>query len=217
MFTGIIEAVGAIRRVIPAREAVRLEIAADVLFNDVALGESVAVSGVCLTVAASGAGVARFDVVPETIRRTKLGELKPGDPVNLERALRPTDRLGGHFVQGHVDGVGRVHSLEQRGGEHVLTIAAPREVTDYLVDKGSVAVDGASLTVVAAERDRFSVALIPHTLAATTLGRLRPGDRVNVEADLIGKHVARYLARQTPREGGSDAEWMRRLRDEGFA
>lgn len=217
MFTGIVEEVGVIRQVTPGREAVHLTVAAGVLFEDLTIGESVAVSGVCLTVSQKEGRAARFDVVPETMRRTTLGEKRPGDRVNLERALRPTDRLGGHFVQGHVDGVGRVCAVEQRGGEYLLVIAAPASVMALVVEKGSVAVDGVSLTVVEAQADRFSVALIPYTRQATTLGQLKPGDRVNVEGDIIGKYVAQMVARWVGEEKGPEARWMRRLREEGYA
>lgn len=217
MFTGIVEAIGTIQEAATTGGALRLTVAAPELLTDAAVGESVSVNGVCLTVTTTGPRGARFDVVPETVRRTTLKALRPGDRVNLERALRPTDRFGGHFVQGHVDAVGTVRSLERAGAGYVLEVDAPREVTDFLVDKGSVAISGVSLTVVRVDADGFSVALIPHTLSVTTLGLLKPGAAVNLEADIIGKYVARYVARYSGAGGRTDENLMRLLQEEGFA
>ena len=157
--------------------------------QDAAFGDSVAIAGVCLTVVARGEGTLAFDVVRETIEKTTLGTLAPGDPVNVEPALRAGDPMGGHIVQGHVDGVGRVRST----GE-LTWIDAPGDILRFVVEKGSIAVDGTSLTIAALDGKGFAVALIPHTLAATTLGELAPGDAVNLEADILAKHVER-LAR----------------------
>jgi len=195
----------------------RLGITAPGLFADARVGDSISVSGVCLTITRHGPDEAAFDVVPETVQRSRLGLLRPGDRVNLERALRASDRFGGHFVQGHVDGVGTVRALQRAGEDVVLVVDAPPAVTDYLVEKGSVAVDGVSLTVAEVRADGFSVALIPHTLSVTTLGGLEPGDRANLEADLIGKYVARYVARfaggKRPRD---DEGLLRLLQEEGY-
>ena len=157
------------------------------------LGESVAVNGACLTVVERDAESFRFQVGPETLLRTNLGELRPGDRVNLERSLRAGDRLGGHWVQGHVDGVGRVDQRLPEGEWETVWFRCPSELTMQMVPKGSIAVDGISLTVVAVERERFSVALIPHTLAVTTLGVMKPGDAVNLETDILAKYVQRAL------------------------
>jgi riboflavin synthase len=159
-----------------------------------ALGESVAVDGVCLTVAAVAPGRFDADVSPETLRRATLGGLEVGAPVNLERALRPVDRLGGHFVLGHVDGTGVVRQRRPQGEFEEISFRAPPEVRRYLVEKGSVAVSGVSLTVFACDPEGFSVAVIPHTLERTTLAGCRGGDGVNLEADILGKYVEKLLS-----------------------
>lgn len=166
-----------------------------------ALGESVAVNGACLTVTAILGRRFRVDVSPETLRRTTLGTLAQGARVNLERALRMGDRLGGHIVLGHVDGVGRLRAIEPDGDWSLYRFEAPRALAPYLVEKGSIAVDGVSLTVFACRGGRFTVALIPHTLARTTLGTLRPGARVNLEADVLLKHIAAMLESRAPSSG----------------
>jgi riboflavin synthase len=184
MFTGLIEELGSLR----TREGGRFTFAAELVTGDADLGDSIAVNGCCLTVVELGPGLWSADVVDETLARTNLGALRPGDPVNLERPLRPTDRLGGHFVQGHVDGLGEV---VQPAPELVVRTSGAR----YLVEKGSIAVDGVSLTVVGVTEDTFRVAVIPHTAAVTTLGHRRPGDAVNLEFDILGKYVERLLPR----------------------
>jgi riboflavin synthase alpha subunit len=199
VFTGIVEAVGSVAALRPGPTSTRIEIEAPGLAGEVAVGDSVAVSGACLTVAAAGGTRMSFDAVAETLARTSLGALRVGARVNLERALRAGDRLDGHIVQGHVDGTGTVRALERDGGDVRLHVECGPEVADYLVDKGSVAIDGVSLTVVSARAGGFDVALIPHTLAITTLGEKRPGDRVNLEADVLGKYVRRYLEKLAPR------------------
>lgn len=198
MFTGIVEAVGTLVAREARGERVRLSIEAPAVAEGAAIGASVAVNGACLTVAAAAQGRLEFDAVPETLERTALGELRPGARVNLERALRADARLDGHLVQGHVDATGRVRALERRSEDVRLAVECPRELAELLVPKGSVAVDGVSLTVVGVEEVGFDVALIPHTLAVTTLGDRRPGDRVNLEADVIGKYVWSYLERVGP-------------------
>jgi riboflavin synthase len=195
MFTGIVEAVGAVVRVAHERGVVALEISAREICEGVALGDSIAIDGCCLTVTRTGAQALVFDAVPETLRRTALGERGVGARVNLERAMRADARFGGHIVQGHVDGTGRVERIDRAGADVLVRIGCS-ELADQIVAKGSITVDGVSLTV--AERDEagFSVALIPHTLAVTTLGERMPGDRVNLELDVLGKYVAAYLARR---------------------
>jgi len=183
MFTGIVEAVARIRAVRRSSAGRRIDVE---LPFDATPGESIAVSGVCLTW--TGAG---FDAIPETLSRTTFGRLKRGDRVNLERSLRAGDRLGGHFVMGHVDAVGLVTSVARAKKAVVLRVGVPTEFSRYLAPKGSVAIDGVSLTVVDAEADGFTVALIPFTLAHTTLGRARRGTRVNLEADVLARYAKR--------------------------
>jgi riboflavin synthase len=186
MFTGLIREVG----VVESFDGGRLTIAAPATARDAQLGDSVAIAGVCLTVVAADGDRLSFDTVPETLSRTSLGRLQPGGPVNVEPALRAGDAMGGHYVQGHVDGVGTVRAL---GG--LVWFDAPADLLRYVAEKGSIAVEGTSLTVAATDDEGFAVALIPHTLAATTLGRLRPGDEVNLETDVLAKYVERLLHR----------------------
>ena len=192
MFTGLIREVGRVVAVAGGEDGVRLEVEAA---QDAAVGDSVAIDGVCLTVVAVESGRLAFDAVPETLARTSLGTLEQGSRVNLEPALRAGDALGGHYVQGHVDGVGAVRSAEPEGEGRRIWFDAPSEVLRYVVEKGSIAVQGTSLTVAALDEGGFAVALIPHTLAATTLGALEPGDRVNLEADVLAKYVEKLLPR----------------------
>ena len=190
MFTGIVEERGRVRAA-----GRRLEVEAKTVTDDAAIGASIAVSGVCLTVAERDEGVLAFDLADETLSRTTLGDLREGDAVNLERPVTLLQRLGGHLVQGHVDGVGRVESIEEQAGGATMRIALDEALAPYVVKKGSVAVDGVSLTVAAVEDGAFTVALVPHTLAVTTLGDLRPGDGVNLEVDVLAKYVERLMGR----------------------
>ena len=195
MFTGIIEAVAELAELSPRGDVVRLAVAAPALARAVGRGDSVAVNGACLSVAEPHVGQLLFDAVPETLQRTALGALRPGDRVNLERAVRADARLDGHIVQGHVDEAGRVAELRRSGDDVRLFVESSAGFAELLAPKGGVAVDGVSLTVVGVRDDGFDVALIPHTLGGTTLGALRSGDRVNLEADIIGKYVKRQLDR----------------------
>ncbi len=195
MFTGIVEAVAEVVAVEPRGPGARLVVAAPALAAETRLGDSISVNGACLTVADCGSGRVAFDAVRETLDRTALGTLRPGARVNLERALRADSRLDGHIVQGHVDETGRVRELRREANDTRLAIDASASFTDWLVEKGSVAVDGVALTIVGLSRTGFDVALIPHTLDVTTLGQLVPGQPVNLEADVLGKYVRRYLAR----------------------
>ena len=195
MFTGIVEAVGRVVSLEPRGEIAALVLEAPTIVEGTGLGDSIAVNGVCLTVTAIDGGRLAFEAVQETLARTALGDQAAGSRVNLERALRAGGRLDGHIVQGHVDGTGRVRALERRGDDVRLAVDCGAEVTRYLVDKGSVAIDGVSLTVVSVDPAGFDVALIPHTLAVTTLGSLRPGDPVNLEADVLAKYVRRSVER----------------------
>ena len=191
MFTGIVEERGRVRSL----EGGRLAVECRTVAGDAEVGASVAVNGVCLTVVERGEAALGFDLAPETVARSTLGDLRPGDPVNLERPLTLAARLGGHLVQGHVDAVGTVQAVEGNGAGTIMRIGIPRDLGRYMVEKGSVAVDGVSLTVAGVGDGGFSVALIPHTLAATTLGARGPGDRVNLEVDLLAKYVERSMRR----------------------
>ena len=192
MFTGIVEERGAVARLDPHR----LSVACHHVTADAEIGASIAVNGVCLTVVGLSEGHLDFDLSAETVRRTSLARLSEGDPVNLERPITLSSRLGGHLVQGHVDGIAEVKEIEPVGdGGAWLTVSAPAEVRRFLVDKGSVCVDGVSLTVAQLDDEGFSVAVIPHTLDVTTLGSVRIGDRVNLEVDVIAKYVDALLER----------------------
>jgi len=193
MFTGLVEVLGAVRDLVTDGAGCRLTVIAPEIAAQLSLGESVAVNGACLTVVAHDAETCCFQLSPETLQRTNLGTLHVGDRVNLERSLRLSDRLGGHLVQGHVDGVGHVAERITEGDWVTVWFRCPPELAAQMVSKGSVTVDGVSLTVVEVGADRFSVALIPHTLALTTLGFKVAGDVVNLETDLIGKYVGKYL------------------------
>ncbi|HZP90623.1 MAG TPA: riboflavin synthase [Actinomycetota bacterium] len=207
MFTGIVEERGEVREVSPNG----LVLACRTVLVDSDVGASVAVNGVCLTVVERTERTLAFDVSEETRARTALSRLRRGAPVNLERPVTLWSRLGGHLVQGHVDGVGEVASIESvDGGGAWLTVRAPAGLLRYLVEKGSVAVDGVSLTVAALEGDTFSVALIPHTLEATTLGAVGPGDPVNLEVDVIAKYVERLVDRAAPARPDSEDGRMNR-------
>jgi riboflavin synthase alpha subunit len=194
MFTGIVREIGSVE----AFDDSRLVVGAPETAGGVAVGDSVAVAGVCLTVVEAGEGRLAFDVVPETLSRTALGRLEPGDCLNLEPSLRVGDPLGGHVVQGHVDAVGRVRSVTPEGDSRRVWVDAPESIVHYCLAKGSIAVDGVSLTVAALDDDGFEVALIPHTLVVTTLGYLESGDDVNLEADVLAKVVERLVAARLP-------------------
>ena len=194
MFTGIVRDLGTVE----VFDGSRLVVAAPEAAASAAVGDSVAVAGVCLTVVKAAEGRLEFDVVPETLSRTARGRLEPGGAVNLEPSLRVGDRLGGHVVQGHVDAVGRVRSVAPDADGRRLWVDAPESVLGYCIEKGSIAVDGVSLTIAALDDEGFEVALIPHTLAVTTLGRLDPGAEVNLEADVLGKVVERLVAARLP-------------------
>lgn len=193
MFTGIVEAVGRVRAMVGGRESSRIDVEAGDVSAGVKLGDSVAVNGACLTVTALDGQLVSFDAVRETLERTNLGELVAGSRVNLERAMRADARFDGHIVQGHVDGVGVVEGFERSGDDVRLEVECPEELAALLVDKGSVTVDGVSLTVVCAGSSGFDVVLIPHTLRETNLCDAGPGRKVNLEADVLGKYVRRYL------------------------
>jgi riboflavin synthase len=197
MFTGIVEELGTVAAIEDQGDAIRLSIRATTVLEDAGLGDSISVNGCCLTITTYDAdtdpGIWIADVMQETLDKTSLYGVRPGDRVNLERAVTADKRLGGHIVQGHVDGVGTVVSRTPSEHWEVVEISLPEPLSRYLVDKGSITVDGVSLTVVEAGDDRFTVSLIPETLARTTLGTRQPGDRVNLEVDIIAKYVERLL------------------------
>jgi riboflavin synthase alpha subunit len=195
LFTGIVEGTARLARLEPSGAAVVVELEAGALARGVAVGDSVALDGCCLTVTHVEGERLSFQAVPETLRLTSLGSRRAGDHLNVERALRADARLGGHIVQGHVDGTGTVRTVEYAGEDVRMRVDCSAEIARLLVPKGSVAIDGVSLTVIAPDASGFSVALIPHTLAATTLGRRRAGDTVNLETDVLGKYVVSYLDR----------------------
>lgn len=201
MFTGIVEEVGTLRAVRPGADSVVLELGARVIRDGTAIGDSILTDGVCLTVTSLLADGFTADAMPETVRRTTLSGRRPGDRVNLERAMTLRSRLGGHLVSGHVDGVGVVSAVTPEDNALVVEIEAPEAVARMSVDQGSIAVDGVSLTVVAVDDHRVRVSLIPHTAAVTTLGRLKRGVRVNLEADLIAKYVYAFVAGRKPTGG----------------
>jgi riboflavin synthase len=192
VFTGLIREVGTVVSLAGGETGVRIEVEAA---QDAALGDSISIDGVCLTVVAVDGGRLAFDAVPETLSRTALGTLEQGSRVNLEPALRAGDPLGGHYVQGHVDAMGTVRSVEPEGGGRRVWFDAAPDVLRYVVEKGSIAVQGTSLTVAGVDETGFAVALIPHTLEVTTLGALETGDRVNLEADVLAKYVENLLRR----------------------
>lgn len=213
MFTGIVRELGVVELLETTEEGGRLVVVAPQTASRVAVGDSVAVNGVCLTVVERHRSLLRFDAVQETLRRSNLSTLRRGERVNLEEALRVGEPLGGHFVQGHVDTVGRVQRLTPAGNAVVMSVSVEGEWMRYVVAKGSVAVDGVSLTVVDVEPAGFSVWLVPHTRAVTTLGLRQEGDLVNVEFDLIAKYLERLL--QSGRKGSAGVSWEL-LRQAGF-
>lgn len=201
MFTGLIEGLGTVQALVAEEAGLRLVIAPSAVMlgggdaDRCQLGDSVAINGCCLTVIEIKHDCWSFQAGAETLSKTNLGRLRSGDPVNLERSLPVNGRLGGHFVQGHVDGVGHVEAIHREGDWVTMWFQAPATLAELMVAKGSVAVDGISLTLVNVERDRFSVALIPHTLAMTTLGQRHVGDLVNIETDILGKYVQKLLGK----------------------
>ncbi|WP_395143269.1 riboflavin synthase [Armatimonas sp.] len=201
MFTGIVEAVGKIVALDSGRDSVRLGVSAARIAEDVSIGDSVAVNGVCLTVVEIAAPQLTFEAVYETLRRTTLGQRRVGDPVNLERALLTNGRFGGHIVQGHIDGTGRIASIRPVGDSWFVYIEASQDLLRYVVTKGSVCIDGISLTVMDADDKAFSLSIIPHTWENTTLKDRHAGDSVNIETDIIGKYVEKLMGGWAPGGG----------------
>ncbi len=198
MFTGLVESMARVVEVLEAPPGRRLVIADDVVAADAALGDSIALNGCCLTVVTREGNQLAFEAGPETLDRTNLGTLVAGSSVNVERSLCFGDRLGGHLVTGHIDGPGTLDDLRDEGEWSTFRFRAPRDLLRQMASKGSIAVDGVSLTLCDVTDEQFSVMLIPHTLSVTTLGQLKPGDRVNLETDLLAKYVARQLAGWNP-------------------
>ena len=196
MFTGIVEEAGEVERIRAGQRSTELTVRTRKIGRSLRVGNSVAVNGACLTVVAARLGVLKFDVLNETLRRTNLEAAQRGSLVNLERPLRADARLDGHFVLGHVDARGKVRRVEREGKDYVLDVEAPRSVMRYIVEKGSVAVDGISLTVADVSRNWFRIWIIPHTREVTNLRQCRAGDHVNLEADILGKYVEQLLARR---------------------
>jgi riboflavin synthase len=218
MFSGIVAEVGTVKAFEMGAEAASLTIEASPAFTDVAIGESIAVNGVCLTVVQRRERTFTVDVSPETLRATNLAELRAGDGVNLERSLCLSDRIGGHLVSGHVDAVGTIVDKRSEANTLHYDMQVPKGLMRYIVPKGSIAVDGISLTVVACRADGFQVTIIPHTAAVTTIGRKGPGATVNLECDMIGKYVERVLQARLEDEGAEAGELPLALRRQyGFA
>ena len=221
MFTGLVEEVGRLVRAVKRGESMELTIEAERVLEGTKIGDSIAVSGVCLTVTSLGSTTFTADVTPQTYRHTALGDLKPGSPVNLERAMPADGRFGGHIVQGHADGTGVVVSREEEGNAVWFSFRPDdAELMRYVVPRGSIAVDGVSLTVARTDGRTFSVAIIPHTLAMTALAFRKPGDRVNLECDILGKYVEHLLRFGRPKEeqieGGGGGLTEAFLREHGF-
>ncbi|MBM4140281.1 MAG: riboflavin synthase [Nitrospira sp.] len=214
MFTGIIVEMGEVAALERRAGILHLSLRAKEILKDVRIGDSISINGVCLTVVDVRNDTMRFDLSDETLRSTNLGQLKTGNRVNLEPSLRPDSKLGGHFVLGHVDDIGRIRSKVDMGDTFKVEIEAPAEIMHFLVEKGSVAVDGISLTVVDILKGSFTVVIIPHTARNTTIGFRGPGDTVNIEVDIIGKYVARFL--NLNKETSKDSRLMKTLMEGGY-
>jgi len=212
MFTGLIHEMGEITSIKKKGLGVMLSVGSRDIAAGAAIGDSIAVNGVCLTVVSKKGNEVSFDLSDETVRSSNLGILKSGDMVNLEPSLRPDSKMGGHFVTGHVDATGKIRSKVNSGGMLKFEIEAPAQVTKFLVDKGSVAVDGISLTVVDIMKDGFTLVIIPHTAKLTTLGTKGPGETVNIETDILGKYVAKFFNREEDR----DSRFKKTLMEGGY-
>jgi len=212
MFTGIIIEMGEITAIERKGGVVQLSLNSREVVKDARIGDSICINGTCLTIVEIKGNAMRFDLSDETLRSTNLGLLKPGDRVNLEPSLRPASRLGGHFVSGHVDDIGMIRSKTEIGDVFKIEVEAPKKIINFLVEKGSVAIDGISLTVVDILKDSFTIVIIPHTARLTTLGFKGSGDTVNIEVDIIGKYVAKFLNKEVDKE----ARFIKKLTEEGF-
>jgi len=212
LFTGIIVEMGEVAALERSAGILRLSVRAKEIIKDMTIGDSISINGVCLTAVEVKGDTIRFDLSDETVRSTNLGQLRTGNRVNLEPSLRPDSKLGGHFVLGHVDDTGRIKSKVDMGDAFKVEIEASAEIIHFLVEKGSVSVDGISLTVVDILKDSFTVVIIPHTARNTTIGFKGPGDTINVEVDIIGKYVARFLNKETSK----DSRLMKTLMEGGY-
>lgn len=218
MFTGLVEELGTIISIVRGTDSARLVIGADLVLEDIKIGDSIAVNGVCLTAVKFGKGYLEADVMAETLVKTNLNILRPGDRVNLERALKLCERLGGHIVTGHIDCQGSIVGIERHDNSILVKISAPADFMRYIIKKGSVSIDGVSLTVMDFNKDSFVVSLIPHTAHMTTLGHRKPDSKVNLEADIVGKYIERLLLFKEPgkRELADTGISMEMLVDKGF-
>jgi riboflavin synthase len=216
MFTGLIEEIGKVEVVIKSTKSAKITIKADKVLQELKIGDSISTNGVCLTVTSFSSNSFIVDVMAETMRSSNLDKFSPGEEVNLERALRASDRLGGHIVSGHIDGIGTINNYEQEENAVWITISAPNKILKYLVHKGSIAIDGVSLTVAYVDETQFKVSIIPHTKEKTTLLYKRVGDVVNLECDVIGKYIERFIGvrDQTPAKKNIDLNF---LSENGFA
>lgn len=210
MFTGIVEELGEVSAMARGRDSMVLTIKAKTIMSDLKLGDSVSTNGVCLTVTEKGSDYYKADVMHETMNRSSLGKLKPGSHVNLERAMSAEGRFGGHIVSGHIDGTGSITSIKKDDNAVWYTIAAPENIMRYIIEKGSIAIDGISLTVAKVTDKDFSVSIIPHTIKETTLGEKKIGDIVNLENDLIGKYVEKLITISPKKSGNIDKEFLLR-------
>lgn len=216
MFTGIIEELGRVKNISHGTDSAVITIEASLILEGLKLGDSIAVNGVCLTAVQFGSDFFKADVMSETLSRSNLGKLSLGAKVNLERALALKDRLGGHLVSGHIDGVGKILKIEKKDIALLYTILAPDKVLKYVIEKGSVAIDGISLTVVSFDKDSFKVSLIPHTAKLTTLGYKKVGDEVNLEGDIIGKYVEKMLGKEESHSNSKEGLKLSDLIENGF-
>lgn len=216
MFTGLIEEIGRVQSIVKSTKSAKITVKASKVLEDVKIGDSISTNGVCLTVTEFDSKSFVVDVMAETVRRSNLNNLSPGDEVNLERALKVGDRLGGHIVSGHIDGVGTISKYEDEDNAVWITISASSELLRYIVQKGSIAIDGVSLTVAYVDNSVFKVSIIPHTKDVTTLLRKKVGDNVNLECDMVGKYIEKLLGvkEQAPVKGGIDFNF---LSEHGFA
>ena len=215
MFTGIIEDIGTVKAIQRGAKSVLLTIQSDKIMKDVSLGDSIAVNGVCLTATSIGKDFFTADVMPETMNRSSLGNLKAGSPVNLERAMPADGRFGGHIVSGHIDGTGIISEIERDDNAVWYTVKTDKDILKYIVEKGSIAIDGISLTVAYVDDNEFKVSIIPHTLKQTILGFKKQGDKVNLENDIIGKYVERLLSFKSEKSKDKGID-MNTLLENGF-
>ncbi len=214
MFTGIIEEIGKIESVQSSKEAIIFTIGAKHILHDVSLGDSISVNGVCLTVTQFSNASFSVDVMPETVRSTSLAQLKKGSPVNLERAMAANGRFGGHFVSGHVDGTGKIVKKKQVSNAVYYEIQVPEELTNTLIHKGSITIDGISLTIFGLEKEKVVISIIPHTLGETILGTKGVGDIVNIECDMVGKYIKKFVTQQVSPKSSSLSKSF--LEENGF-